>query len=608
MSDYYVSPTDLAPGTRARSSDINLIDQAVESAFGLLPSPAALRLGTISYAVNTSIAANNYAVAMNPLITGYVDGFEVRLRPTMDNTGAATLNVNDIGNIPIKRADGTDPQAGDMQAAATIHLSYSSALNAFILPPVVASQLIAGAAAVATATEAATLAAAWATSLAAVAGGFFGARKYALDAADAASAAALWATSGAVVANGYFGARKYALDASSAAAAALQSAQEAATSAATTGAGQVQADWNEASTASKSYIWNKPNLTTYAPKASPTFTGAVNVPTPAISSAGTLAASAAYVIARIAQDAMPAGAKPETAGVADSANKLNGQAYTDGVTGWFRSTGITGWFNETYAVGIYAREVGWVRTYNNANFGANNIEAGGNFFGPGGGLTGTGANFTAGNANKLAGYSADFNAFGGTVPIRDGSGNINVVSINATTFATNLNDTWSWNGQNVATYGMSVRGYNGGQYTIFSGYSGIAFGVGNIERVFMHTGGMNVAGEVAASGNITAFSDERFKINWRPVAESAEKYVRQLALVKHGIYDRTDINLTQAGVSAQSFKKLLPDAVPVNDKGIHSVNYGQGSMVNSIELAIVVTYLMDRLEDLTAQLKGLQGK
>ena len=49
--------------------------------------------------------------------------------------------------------------------------------------------------------------------------------------------------------------------------------------------------------------------------------------------------------------------------------------YTDYVTAtsfnasdWFRSSGTTGWYNGTYAVGIYATDGTWVRTYNDAQF------------------------------------------------------------------------------------------------------------------------------------------------------------------------------------------------------------------------------------------------
>ena len=64
--------------------------------------------------------------------------------------------------------------------------------------------------------------------------------------------------------------------------------------------------------------------------------------------------------------------------------------YTDYLTAtsfqasdWFRSSGTTGWYNATYAVGIYAIDSTWVRTYNNAQFYSSTIiQAGASVRGP----------------------------------------------------------------------------------------------------------------------------------------------------------------------------------------------------------------------------------
>ncbi len=59
-------------------------------------------------------------------------------------------------------------------------------------------------------------------------------------------------------------------------------------------------------------------------------------------------------------------------------NHLAGaDAHTNGSDGWWRSNGSCGWYNESYAVGIYAVDSTYVRTYNNASFVANNIIANG---------------------------------------------------------------------------------------------------------------------------------------------------------------------------------------------------------------------------------------
>jgi len=45
-----------------------------------------------------------------------------------------------------------------------------------------------------------------------------------------------------------------------------------------------------------------------------------------------------------------------------------GQSSSFSCSNWFRSSGNTGWYNASYAVGIYAIDSTWVRTYNSAQF------------------------------------------------------------------------------------------------------------------------------------------------------------------------------------------------------------------------------------------------
>jgi len=62
---------------------------------------------------------------------------------------------------------------------------------------------------------------------------------------------------------------------------------------------QVQADWDQAAGTEKDFIKNKPNLSLYAPLASPTFTGSVNVPTPADGDNTTKASNTQFVVKAI---------------------------------------------------------------------------------------------------------------------------------------------------------------------------------------------------------------------------------------------------------------------------------------------------------------------
>ena len=68
--------------------------------------------------------------------------------------------------------------------------------------------------------------------------------------------------------------------------------------------------------------------------------------------------------------------------------------------------------------------------------------------------------------------------------------------------------------------------------------------------------------------------------------------------VKSGIYDRTDVELTQAGVSAQSLQKLLAETVQTGEDGKLSVAYGNAALVAAVELAKEVVKLREELQAL----------
>jgi hypothetical protein len=111
------------------------------------------------------------------------------------------------------------------------------------------------------------------------------------------------------------------------------------------------------------------------------------------------------------------------------------------------------------------------------------------------------------------------------------------------------------------------------------------------------SGGTVSATSIVSSGDITAFSDERLKQNWRDLPAD---FVERLAEVKMGIYDRKDTGETQAGVSAQSLQSTLPSVVNENADGILSVAYGNAALASCVALAREVTILKAEL----AALKG----
>jgi len=109
---------------------------------------------------------------------------------------------------------------------------------------------------------------------------------------------------------------------------------------------------------------------------------------------------------------------------------------------------------------------------------------------------------------------------------------------------------------------------------------------------------MDMSGNLTMAGNVTAYSDERLKKDWEPVAED---FVDRLAEVKHGSYTRLDSEERQAGVSAQDWQKLLAETVQTDADGFLSVAYGNAALVAAVKLAERVVALEARIAALEAR-------
>lgn len=132
----------------------------------------------------------------------------------------------------------------------------------------------------------------------------------------------------------------------------------------------------------------------------------------------------------------------------------------------------------------------------------------------------------------------------------------------------------------------------------YSGTAGIYFGNGASGQAAY----LSSAGAFTAAGSITSSSDERIKTNWRDLADD---FIERLAAVKHGIYDRTDIKVTQVGVSAQSLKPVLEEAVLTDNNDMLAVNYGNAALVSAIQLAKRVVQQEARIARLEAMISRL---
>jgi hypothetical protein len=103
----------------------------------------------------------------------------------------------------------------------------------------------------------------------------------------------------------------------------------------------------------------------------------------------------------------------------------------------------------------------------------------------------------------------------------------------------------------------------------------------------------DMLGNYIATGDVNSTSDERLKENWRTLPKD---FLESLSKVKYGIYDRTDTDLTQAGVSAQDMQKVLEEVVKEDSNGMLSVNYGNAALVAVIELTKRVLLLEEELK------------
>lgn len=104
-------------------------------------------------------------------------------------------------------------------------------------------------------------------------------------------------------------------------------------------------------------------------------------------------------------------------------------------------------------------------------------------------------------------------------------------------------------------------------------------------------------GEFTASGNVTAYSDERLKKDWQDLPAD---FIERLAFVKHGTYTRKDTGERQAGASAQDMQRLLAEFVGEGPDGFLSLAYGNAALVAAVQLSM-------RVIDLEARLKALEA-
>jgi hypothetical protein len=111
---------------------------------------------------------------------------------------------------------------------------------------------------------------------------------------------------------------------------------------------------------------------------------------------------------------------------------------------------------------------------------------------------------------------------------------------------------------------------------------------------------VRIEGHLVATGDITAYSDERLKENVEIIDGAVEK-VNQLRGVT---YDRKDGTGSSTGLIAQDVQAVLPEAVVEDDEGMMSVKYGNlvGLLVESVkELSAKIEAQQEEINNLKSQ-------
>jgi len=116
----------------------------------------------------------------------------------------------------------------------------------------------------------------------------------------------------------------------------------------------------------------------------------------------------------------------------------------------------------------------------------------------------------------------------------------------------------------------------------------MGFRVNNAEAMSISSTG------VTATGNVTAYSDERLKDNVSIIDNALNK----VSVIRGVTYNRNDIEDAprHAGVIAQEVEKVLPEVIQTNDDGIKTVAYGN-----------MVGLLIEAIKELKAEIEELKN-
>jgi len=330
----------------------------------------------------------------------------------------------------------------------------------------------------------------------------------------------------------------------------------------------------KATTASSTYQTSA-GMSSYATLASPTFTGTPAAPTAVADTNTTQIATTAYVIGQGYLKATTASSTYQTQAGMSSYQTVAG------MSSYQTTAGMSSYLTTTTASSTYAPKASptFTGTVTTDSLITATVASRANY------VLATGS--VAGGTPYLSAAGTDANI--SFTLYSKGTGNVLLNANGATALA-------AWNPASAVNSVLVNGNTTGNSPTIAASGSDANI---NLTLAGKGTGTVNVTGSFVASGNVTAYSDERLKTNWRDLPFD---FVERLALVKHGIYDRIGaVGLSQVGVGAQSLQPLLPEAVLRSVDGMLSVAYGNAAMVSAVALAKRVLQLEARLAALEAR-------
>jgi hypothetical protein len=118
-------------------------------------------------------------------------------------------------------------------------------------------------------------------------------------------------------------------------------------------------------------------------------------------------------------------------------------------------------------------------------------------------------------------------------------------------------------------------------------------------RTTVSNAGLDVTGNLLATGNVTAYSDERLKDDIRVIPNALSK----VEGIRGVTFTRNDLETDErfSGVIAQEVEAVLPEVIHEAEDGMKTVDYGNmvGLLIEGMkEQQEIIRSLATRIEDL----------